>query len=146
MILQKLSHNINELIRKNQKHFTIKTVLTIAISLIDRLESLHDKGFLHCDLKPDNVMIGDYKTDFNERNVIYLIDFGLSSTYLDDKGNHKPLMQGVSFKGNVVFSSKNAFAKVTLSRRDDMISLVYLLDYLIDTNLRWYDNKKPIKE
>ena len=55
-------------------------------------------------------------------------------------------MENVSFKGNVVFSSKNAFKRITLSRRDDIIALVYLLDYLIDTNLTWFDNKKPIKE
>jgi len=91
-------------------------------------------------------MIGDYKNDFKERNQIYLIDFGLTSTYLDDLGNHKPMMTDVPFKGNMVFSSKNAFKRITLSRRDDIIALMYLMDYLIDTNLTWFDNEKPIME
>ena len=50
----------------------------------------------------------------------------------------------VPFKGNAIFSSKNAFARITLSRRDDIISIVYLLVYLIDTELTWIDFDKPI--
>lgn len=50
----------------------------------------------------------------------------------------------VPFKGNAIFSSKNAFARITLSRRDDIISLVYFLVYLIDTKLTWIDFDKPI--
>ena len=34
------------------------------------------------------------------------------------------------FKGSYMFQSKNAFEGHTLSRRDDIISLIYLLIYL----------------
>lgn len=44
---------------------------------------MHDKGYIHCDIKPDNIMIGNYKRDLAEMNIIYLIDFGISSEYLD---------------------------------------------------------------
>jgi hypothetical protein len=50
-----------------------------------------------------------------------LIDYGISQRYLDELGNHLPFKTGVPFKGNVVFSSKNALAEVSLSRRDDII-------------------------
>ena len=40
-----------------------------------------------------------------------------------------------NFKGNMLFSSKNAFTGQTLSRRDDIISLVYLLVFLLTSNL-----------
>lgn len=38
----------------------------------------HEQGYIHCDLKPDNIMIGDYKKDLRLMNKIYLIDFGIS--------------------------------------------------------------------
>jgi hypothetical protein len=52
----------------------------------------------------------------------------------------------VPFKGNAIFSSKNAFAKLTLSRRDDIISLMYFLVYLIDTKQAWIDFSKDIAQ
>ena len=127
------------------EHFSLKTVLTIGICLVDRLQNLHDRGYLHCDIKPDNVMIGDFKHDRKEMEIIYLIDFGLAMSYLDKNGKHIPLKSNVPFRGNVVFASKHAFSKVTQSRRDDVIALAYLLYYLIDTNLKWFDNTKDIK-
>jgi casein kinase 1 len=58
---------------KNRR-FSLKTVLMIGLQVIDRLEAFHKIGYLHRDLKPDNLVIG-----FEEKNkVIYLIDFGLA--------------------------------------------------------------------
>jgi serine/threonine protein kinase len=54
--------------RKNGKHFSLKTVMTIGACLIDLLKQFHEKGYIHCDLKPDNIMIGDYKKNFEEMN------------------------------------------------------------------------------
>ena len=51
--------------------------------------------------------------------------------------------ENVPFKGNIIFSSKNAFSGYTLSRRDDVISLMYLLLYLVDSKLPWLDNDAP---
>ena len=46
----------------------------IGLQLIDRLEALHKIGYIHRDIKPDNLAIG-----LKEKNkIIYLIDFGLS--------------------------------------------------------------------
>jgi casein kinase 1 len=101
--------------------------------MVDLLETFHGKGYIHCDLKPDNIMIGDFKEDLKNMNKIYLIDFGISNKYLDDEGNHIKHRSNVPFKGNLIFSSKNAFAETTLSRRDDIISLMYMLIYLIES-------------
>ena len=79
-------------------------------------------------------------------NQLYLIDFGISMTFEDEQGDHKPMETDVPFKGNAIFSSKNAFARITLSRRDDIISIVYILVYLIDTELKWIDFDKPIAQ
>ncbi len=77
-------------------------------------------------------------------NKIYLIDFGISQKYQDENLNHLPFKENVNFKGNVIFSSKNAFAHYSLSRRDDIISFVYLIIFCINSNVSWVDNNKPV--
>ena len=78
--------------------------------MVDLLRRFHDAGYIHCDIKPDNILLGDHMRDPKFLNKLYLIDFGISATYLDKEGNHLPFCQDVLFKGNVIFSSKNAFA------------------------------------
>ena len=108
------------------------------------LQSFHDQGYIHCDIKPDNILIGDFKKNPRLMNKIYLIDFGISQKYQDENLNHLPFKENVNFKGNVIFSSKNAFAHYSLSRRDDIISFVYLIIFCINSNVSWVDNNKPV--
>lgn len=44
------------------------------------------KGYIHCDIKPENIMIGDFESDLKLKSKIYLIDFGISERYLDSNG------------------------------------------------------------
>ena len=47
------------------------------------------------------------------------------------------------FRGNFLFASVNAFIFQTLSRRDDLISLGYLLVYLIDGDIPFLLSEEP---
>jgi serine/threonine protein kinase len=40
------------------KRFSIKTAIMIGMQLVDRLQDLHGIGFLHLDIKPDNILLG----------------------------------------------------------------------------------------
>ena len=68
IIMQHLGLNLFELIKRNKNYFCTKTVISIGINLISLVETMHGKGFIHCDIKPDNVMIGDYKNLMEEMN------------------------------------------------------------------------------
>lgn len=46
--------------------------------MIQRLEFMHEVGYLHRDLKPENIMIGIGK----KAHLVYLIDFGLAKRYI----------------------------------------------------------------
>lgn len=57
--------------------FSLEHVLSLALRVTERLQDLHRAGFVHCDLKANNVTL---RLDA-ERNVesVHIIDFGLSA-------------------------------------------------------------------
>lgn len=38
--------------------FTTKSVLMLGLQVVDRLEAIHQIGYIHRDVKPDNLAIG----------------------------------------------------------------------------------------
>ena len=51
-----------------------------------------------------------------------------------------------SFKGNMLFSSKYSFMGYTLSRRDDIISILYILIFLINGKIPLNSNANSIQK
>ena len=94
IVLEKLGLNLNQLLKKNKKHFSLKCIVSLGISLLNLLEIIHDLGWVHCDIRPDNIMIGNYKKDLKNLEIINLIDFGLSSKYLDEEDKHIEMKKG----------------------------------------------------
>ena len=72
-----LGPNMKELFNFCEHKFTLKTLVPFFAQLLERLKQLHDTGYIHRDLKPDNICIGIGKKE----NLFYLIDFGLSKRY-----------------------------------------------------------------
>ena len=116
-------------------------ICLIAFQLLDRLEWIHSKDLIYRDLKPENCLIG-----INDPNVIYIIDFGLCKKYRSTKtGKHiLPKMTG-KFNGNIKYCSPNVLKGKEASRRDDLISLGYMLIYLFKGKLPWDHILKNIK-
>ena len=124
--------------------FSFKTTIQIGIQIINVLERLHNHGFVFNDLKPDNIVVGNVSLDdYSEQDLqrinhqlwkLRLIDFGLASKIYDDNGNHIQQELCDKFKGSMLFASQHVFNFYITSRRDDLISLCYILIYLIDDN------------
>lgn len=65
--------------------FSVKTMCMIILQCIDRLESIHEKGFIHRDIKPENFLMGFGK----KAHQVYVIDFGLTKRFMDPRtGKH----------------------------------------------------------
>jgi len=67
---QKPGDTVQALLFKQKHHFTREEIYRTVSQLIDIMCYLHDKGIIHGDIRPPNVLIND--------DTIYLIDFGLS--------------------------------------------------------------------
>ena len=96
-----------------------------------RIEDLHSIGFIHSDIKFENILIGKEDPD-----RIYLIDFGLSRSY-ENKGLHINCEELNVFSGNLLFASFNSCAGSSQSRRDDVESVLYLFLFLLNNCLPW---------
>ena len=100
-------------------------IWVLAQYLIDSLRTVHSTGRSYNDIKPENVMING--------NKVTLIDFGLCTKFVDSKGNHISESEEISkFQGNLTFSTVRQLEFKKTSRKDDLVSLAYMLIYLLN--------------
>ncbi len=134
MVIDLLESSLEDLFEANQRKFSISTVFQIGIQIINRLEAIHRKGFVHRDIKANNFMVG--KGD--KRNIVYIIDFGLAKRYKDPKtGNHIPFKEGKSLVGTARYASIASHMGYEQGRKDDLESLGFLLLYFLRGKLPW---------
>ena len=93
-------------------------VLAIFHQIISAIESVHNMGVIHRDVKPANILI-------DEHGECRLVDFGLSTMYLGVYGEHIPERANQSLIGSPTYVSIRVQEGVTPSRRDDIESACY---------------------
>ena len=81
LVTDLLGPSLEDLFNLCECRFTLKTTLMLFYSLLERIEHMHNKGFIHRDIKPDNIMMGLGA----ESSTVHLIDFGLSRSIIDVK-------------------------------------------------------------
>ena len=63
LVMEYLGSSLSKLVcTRNQRKFSLKTIIMIALQFIKRLQVLHQAGFIHRDLKPQNAVIGKGRT------------------------------------------------------------------------------------
>jgi len=125
---------IGKYLRDVSCHNTIITddiLKAIACCVIDVLEYIHHIGYVHADIKPANILVGNEKE-------FYLSDYGLAHKYLRDGVHIKyDIIKNRMRDGTLEFASTDAQRGVRPSRRSDMESLGYTLLFLSVSKLPW---------
>ena len=128
-----LGKSLYHLYLDNNRHFEIKDICLIGIQIIDRLEWIHSKNVIHRDIKPDNFLIGE-----NDPNLLYLIDFGLSTKYRSSaSGKHVKFGFTGKLTGTTKYSSANTIRGGEQSRKDDLESVAYMIIFFMKGDLPW---------
>jgi casein kinase I family protein HRR25 len=116
-------------------------ISAIGRQMLQRLRSVHSRGMLHRDVKPDNFLFARTPVlDLSRRTakhppdpmpLLHLIDFGMSKRIKGPTdAHHNDEKYSGSLIGSARYASVFAHAGEPLGRRDDLISMMYSLIYV----------------
>ena len=98
-----------------------KTALYICIQLCEGLNDFHKRGFVHRDLKPDNIMISEYDPQFPK---IKIVDFGVG------KQVSSATLSDTTVVGTLGYQAPESISSVTTGR-SDIYSIGCLLNFML---------------
>ena len=81
LVMDLLGPSLEDLFNFCSRRFTMKTVLMLATQMIGRIEFIHNKNYIHRDMKPDNFLMGIGR----QCNKLFLIDYGLAKKFRDNR-------------------------------------------------------------
>ena len=143
LVMDLLGPSLEDLFNFCSRRFTMKTVLMLATQMIGRIEFIHNKNYIHRDMKPDNFLMGIGR----QCNKLFLIDYGLARKFRDNRTRqHIAYREGKNLTGTSRYASINGHLGIEQSRRDDMESLGYVLMYFNRGSLPWQGLKAATKK
>jgi serine/threonine protein kinase len=134
MVLQLLGESLEK------KRPRMEELMKIAPEYIRIIQGIHNKGFLHRDVKPENMLRGVSGSTY------WLIDYGLAKKYIREGGEHIPQIINKPVVGTPRFVSRHVHAGSQSARRDDMESLGYVFIYLAKGALPWNTKKSDTRK
>ena len=113
--------------------------------MLNILETVHNAGIIYNDLKFDNLLFGYGqklpKDCQNNKNCFAnmkfnLIDFGLAQSYINPKtGHHLEQDKEKYMRGNFLFGSIDQLSFYKTGRKDDLISLCYMMVAMLNKGM-----------
>jgi casein kinase 1 len=116
LVMDLLGPSLEDVFNQCGRNMELKSVLQIAVQMVERIEFLHQKQFLHRDVKPDNFLMGSGP----KSQKLYLIDFGLAKKYIQKDGTHIPYKDNKNLTGTARYASLNTHLGIEQGRRDDL--------------------------
>ena len=78
IVQEKLDKTLEQLVQ--ERFLSLREKSRVGLAWMNIIESIHDLGFVHRDIKPNNLMISGLNLT---KQRVFLIDFGRSMRYLD---------------------------------------------------------------
>jgi serine/threonine protein kinase len=141
LVMELLEQNLEQLLVSYGKNLLLPVVIHLGLQMLNIIENIHLKGVLHRDIKPENFLL---KTNAQNISELYLIDFGLSGSFLDEGNKHIQMKTNERLIGTPRYMSVNTQQHITPSRRDDLESIGYILIYLHNGELPWQARKERV--
>ncbi|XP_065661207.1 serine/threonine-protein kinase VRK1 isoform X2 [Hydra vulgaris] len=140
LVMERFGTDIEKVFKQCNMKFPEKTVCSLALRIIEALEYIHSKEYVHADIKSSNLMLGWKKS--TEKQV-YLLDYGLAYRYAPD-GKHVTYKEDPKRKhdGTIEYTSRDAHRGCAPSRKGDLEILGYCMVQWLCSRLPWEDNLK----
>lgn len=129
IVLPFIEYSLHDLIQSGKLFQNASIVENIATQIFNGIKAIHERDIVHRDLKPDNILI-------RSSGDLYIIDFGLATRYRIC-GEHIRPFKTHDIIGTVEYVSVNVHEKLTPMRRDDLISIGYILLECYNGKLPW---------
>jgi len=113
--------------------------LDICCQMLELLHHIHILNVIHCDVKPDNFLV-------NDCGKLVLIDFGMARLCVDPETNVHVPNKLSSFFGTPKYASFNLHLGNRPSRRDDLISVGYIMIIVFGFELPWNNDTWEMKQ
>ncbi|CAJ0929107.1 unnamed protein product, partial [Mesorhabditis belari] len=137
----KFSYMIMTLLGENLKNLKLEcrgelmsagTWSRIGIQCLAAIKQVHDFGYVHRDIKPNNFVMG-HKEDMERARMVHILDFGLSRAYAfksikdPTKWVARRARGSAEFRGTLRYCSPTVHERLEQGRKDDLWSLFYVL-------------------
>lgn len=138
LVLERYGKDIWSIFKDNGRKFPVITVFQLGLQMLDVLEYIHSRGYVHADLKGANILLGMKK---GTENQAYLLDFGLATRVTEKEFKPDPKC---AHNGTIEYTSRDAHLGVPTMRGDLEILGYNMLQWLIG-ELPWEKSLKQPK-
>jgi len=109
------------------KNYSVNEIIELFLQLCSSISYAHEKGIIHCDIKPNNVLV----MNINNKATIKVIDFGISQ-YINQKIEPNEISGTPSYLAPEVLKNDKLGSADT---RRDVYALGILLKKLLPSNI-----------
>ncbi len=111
-----------------EKDLSVKEILKYITQIAKGLENAHSMGIVHCDIKPNNIMITDDR-------IAKIVDFGIAKI-----ANQEKLLGPDRTTGTIAYMSPEQISNTNIDTRTDIWSLGVVFYEMLTKQVPFKDN------
>lgn len=137
LIIDDVADTLHDKLRAlGQLPIRLRTVLSIGIQLMDRLQSLHSLGYVHRSLNIENIGVG--RSNTKDEHIVFLFNFRCARKFVSSQCDQtEQALREADFEIPLLFAPIEYHEGNELCRKDDIESLIYVLILLAKRKLPW---------